>query len=149
MDFPARVVASVKAPQLLIEALGVKPVEVLSDASNYTAVFEDATAVRELVPDLSAIALLDRSGVVVTAHGDEGFDFVSRYFAPGKGIPEDPVTGGAHCALAPYWSRRLGKTELLAYQASRRGGEMICRVMGDRVELEGNCVFFFEGYAEI
>jgi predicted PhzF superfamily epimerase YddE/YHI9 len=84
------------------------------------------------------------AGIVATAPGDGGHDFVSRYFAPAKGIPEDPVTGGAHCALAPFWAERLGKTDLRAFQASRRGGELICRLRGDRVELEGACVFYLE-----
>jgi len=74
---------------------------------------------------------------------------VSRYFAPAKGIDEDPVTGGAHCALAPYWAARLGKTQLRAYQASRRGGEIVCRIKGERVELEGRCILFIRGQAEI
>jgi predicted PhzF superfamily epimerase YddE/YHI9 len=87
--------------------------------------------------------------LIVTAAGDEGYDFVSRYFAPAKGIPEDPVTGGAHCALAPYWARRLGKNPLHAWQASRRGGELVCRVVGERVELHGTCVFYLEGEVEI
>ena len=78
-----------------------------------------------------------RPGVIVTASGDGGFDFVSRYFAPAKGMPEDPVTGGAHCMLAPYWATRLGKTAFRAFQASPRGGEIVCRLVGDRVELEG------------
>ena len=74
---------------------------------------------------------------------------VSRYFAPAKGVPEDPVTGGAHCMLAPYWSRRLGRTAFRAFQASRRGGEIVCRLIGGRVELEGGCVFYLEGTVEI
>ena len=85
----------------------------------------------------------------MTAGGEGIHDFISRYFAPAKGIPEDPVTGSAHCALAPYWGRRLGKTDLRAFQASPRGGEVICRLIGDRVELEGACVFYLEGMAEI
>jgi predicted PhzF superfamily epimerase YddE/YHI9 len=85
----------------------------------------------------------------VTAPGEGTYDFVSRYFAPRKGIPEDPVTGAAHCMLAPYWAKRLGKTVFRAFQASRRGGEIICRVVGDRVELEGACVFYLEGAVEI
>src|SRR6185312_7369104 len=80
--------------------------------------------------------------------GDGPYDFVSRYFAPAKGIPEDPVTGGAHCMLAPYWAERLGKKAFRAFQASPRGGEIICRLMGDRVELEGTCVFYLEGEME-
>ena len=136
-------------PPGLAEALGVVPLEVLSDTFNYIALLESAQLVRELAPDIAAIARMDRSGVVVTAPGDETYDFVSRYFAPAKGIPEDPVTGGAHCALAPYWAKRLGKTAFRAYQASRRGGEITCRLAGDRVELEGSCVFYLEGEVEI
>lgn len=85
----------------------------------------------------------------VTAAGGGEHDFVSRYFAPAKGIPEDPVTGGAHCQLVPYWAERLKRTEFRAYQASSRGGEIVCRLQGDRVELEGACVFYMEGVAEI
>jgi predicted PhzF superfamily epimerase YddE/YHI9 len=98
---------------------------------------------------MAALARLDRSGVIVTAAGDGTHDFVSRYFAPAKGIPEDPVTGAAHCMLAPYWAARLGKADLRAFQASRRGGEVICRLRGERVELEGACVFYLEGTVEI
>ena len=87
--------------------------------------------------------------VIVTAPRDGSWDFVSRYFAPAKGIPEDPVTGAAHCMLVPYWARRLDKTEFRAFQASRRGGEIVCRQVGDRVELEGSCVFYLEGEVEI
>jgi predicted PhzF superfamily epimerase YddE/YHI9 len=87
------------------------------------------------------------AGVIVTAAGDGGYDCVSRYFAPAKGIPEDPVTGGAHCALTPYWAERLGKTHVRAYQASARGGEMLCQLKEDRVHLTGSCVFFIEGEA--
>jgi len=149
MDFPVRPSEPVATPPGLAEALGVVPVEVLSDAFNYIVLLESAQLVRDLAPDIAAIARMDRSGVVVTAPGDETYDFVSRYFAPAKGIPEDPVTGGAHCALAPYWAKRLGKTAFRAYQASRRGGEITCRLAGDRVELEGSCVFYLEGEVEI
>jgi len=149
MDFPVRPSVPVETPPGLAEALGVVPVEVLSDTFNYIVLLENAQLVRDLAPDIAAIARMDRSGVIVTAPGDETYDFVSRYFAPAKGIPEDPVTGGAHCALAPYWAKRLGKTALRAYQASRRGGEITCRLTGDRVELEGSCVFYLEGEVEI
>ena len=149
MDFPVRPSVPVATPPGLAEALGVVPVEVLSDTFNYIVLLENAQLVRGLAPDIAAIARMDRSGLVVTAPGDETYDFVSRYFAPAKGIPEDPVTGGAHCALAPYWAKRLGKTAFRAYQASRRGGEITCRLAGDRVELEGSCVFYLEGEVEI
>ena len=145
MNFPVRVPRSIPLPEGLTEALGIEPVEMLDDGFNYIAVLHDLEAVRSLTPDMAAIARLDRPGVVVTARGDQRWDCVSRYFAPAKGIPEDPVTGGAHCGLAPYWSARLGKRELRAYQASARGGELVCRVVGNRVELEGACVFYLEG----
>ena len=126
----------------------MRPSEVLSNAFNYLAVLKNEQVLRELSPDMAAIARLDRSGVIVTASGDGHFDFVSRYFAPAKGIPEDPVTGAAHCMLAPYWAGLLGKTEFRAFQASARGGEIICRLRNDRVELEGSCVFYLEGQVE-
>jgi PhzF family phenazine biosynthesis protein len=149
MDFPQLPSQPVAPPPLLIEALGVVPLEVHAHASNYLALVDDAQVVRELAPDMAKIALLDRGGVIVTAAGDAGYDFVSRYFAPAKGVPEDPATGSAHCMLAPYWAQRLGKSEFRAFQASSRGGEIICRLVGDRTELEGNCVFYMEGEAEV
>jgi PhzF family phenazine biosynthesis protein len=149
MNFPARPSERVSTPPSLAEALGVTPVEVLANQFNYMALLVSAQIVRQLAPDMSAVAHLDRPGVIVTAQGDGGYDFVSRYFAPAKGIPEDPVTGSAHCMLAPYWAGRLGKATFRAYQASRRGGEITCRVIGDRVELEGSCVFYLEGEVEI
>lgn len=149
MDFPARIARTVVAPYGLAAALGARPLEVMADEFNYLVRLESPQVIRELTPNLAAIAALDRSGVIVTAAGDGDYDFTSRYFAPAKGIPEDPVTGGAHCALTPYWSERLGKTALYAYQASPRGGEIQCRFGGDRVELQGTCVFYLEGEAEI
>ncbi|WP_437815952.1 PhzF family phenazine biosynthesis protein [Sorangium sp. So ce1078] len=149
MNFPSRQFVATTPPPNLAEALGAVPVEVLTDAFNYIAVLKDAQAVRALSPDIAAIARMDRAGVVVTAPGDASYDFVSRYFAPAKGIPEDPVTGGAHCALTPYWAARLNKTALFAFQASRRGGELVCRLVDDRVELEGTCVFYLEGKVAI
>ena len=95
------------------------------------------------------IAWEHRPDPIAAGGRSHSYDFISRYFAPAKGIPEDPVTGAAHCMLAPYWAKRLGKTEFRAYQASQRGGEIICRLIGDRVELEGNCVFYLQGEVEI
>ncbi|MBZ5525453.1 MAG: PhzF family phenazine biosynthesis protein [Acidobacteriia bacterium] len=149
MDFPARPSEQVALPPGLAEALGAVPVEVFVNKFNYMVLLESVQVVRELAPDMAAIARMDRSGVIVTAAGDGNYDFVSRYFCPAKGIPEDPVTGGAHCMLAPYWAKRLGKTVFHAFQASRRGGEIICRLAGDRVELEGTCVFYMKGEVEI
>jgi PhzF family phenazine biosynthesis protein len=149
MDFPARPSEPVKTPAGLAEALGVIPVEVFANEFNYLALLESGQVLRALVPDMAAIARLNRGGVIVTAPGDGIYDFISRYFAPAKGIPEDPVTGGAHTMLAPYWAERLGKTVFRAFQASRRGGEIICRLVGDRIEMEGACVFYLEGEVEI
>ena len=85
----------------------------------------------------------------MTAPSDGDYDFVSRHFAPAKGIPADPVTGGAHCMLAPYWAKRLGKIEFRAFKASQRGGEIVCRLVDDRTELQGECVFYLEGEVEV
>jgi PhzF family phenazine biosynthesis protein len=149
MNFPSRLSDRVATPAGLAEALGVEPVEVFENKFNYMALLENEAIVRALAPDMAALARMDRNGVIVTAAGEGIYDFVSRYFAPAKGIPEDPVTGAAHCMLAPYWSNRLGKTEFRAFQASKRGGEVVCRLAEDRIELEGNCVFYLEGNVEI
>jgi PhzF family phenazine biosynthesis protein len=149
LDFPARPSTPVAPPAGIAEALGSAPAAVHANAFNYMAIFETADQVRALAPDMPALAALDRPGMIVTAPGDGGYDFVSRYFAPAKGIAEDPVTGAAHCMLAPYWAARLGKTDFRAWQASKRGGEVLCRLRGDRVELEGRCVFYLEGIATI
>ena len=149
MNFPARRVSPVQSDDELSRILGAEPIELHSDnLNNYVAVMEHAGVVRALTPDLTAMARLARIGVIGTARGDNGYDIVSRYFAPAKGIPEDPVTGGAHCALTPFWTARLNRQELRAYQASRRGGEMICRMVGDRVELQASAVFYLEGEIE-
>jgi PhzF family phenazine biosynthesis protein len=149
MDFPARPSERVTPPPGLAEALGVIPTEVFGNAFNYLALLESPQVLRNITPDMAAIARQDRPGLIVTSPGDDHFDFLSRYFAPAKGIPEDPVTGSAHCVLAPYWANRLGKTSFRAFQCSPRGGEVQCRLKGDRVELEGSCVFYLEGQVEI
>lgn len=149
LNFPIRPSERVPGPETLAAALGAEPVEVYGNAFNYMAILEDEATVRALTPDFGKIAAYDRPGVIVTAAGRAPYDCVSRYFAPAKGINEDPVTGAAHTMLAPYWAERLGKSELFAFQASRRGGEIRCRLMGDRVLLEGACVFYMEGTAEI
>jgi predicted PhzF superfamily epimerase YddE/YHI9 len=149
MDFPARPSDPVAVSDALMEALHAAPDELHVNAFNYMAVFAGEDIVRDLAPSLAAVARLDRVGLIVTAPGEGAYDFVSRYFAPAKGIPEDPVTGAAHCMLAPYWAARLRKTSLRAFQASRRGGEVVCRLVGERVELEGSCVFYLEGEVEL
>ena len=149
MDFPARPSTRMAdPPAALAAALGTHPREVHVNEFNYLALLPDAETVRGLLPDFAALARLDRPGVIVTARGDDAFDFTSRYFAPAKGIDEDPVTGGAHCMLAPFWAPRLGKTEFVARQASSRGGTVHCALRGERVSLEGSCVFYLEGEVE-
>ncbi|HSN16753.1 MAG TPA: PhzF family phenazine biosynthesis protein [Gammaproteobacteria bacterium] len=149
LDFPARPSEITSAPQGLAGALGAELEEVAVNQFNYLARVASLEVLRSLKPDMAAVQRIDRPGIIVTAPGDGRYDFYSRYFAPAKGIPEDPVTGAAHCMLAPYWSQRLGKTDFRAFQASPRGGEVLCRLRGGRVELEGSAVFYMEGEAEI
>jgi PhzF family phenazine biosynthesis protein len=149
MDFPARPSERIPPPPLLADALGIVPNDVFGNTFNYLAVLGNARELRQLTPDMAAIARLDRPGIIVTSVGEGNYDFFSRYFAPAKGIPEDPVTGAAHCMLTPYWAGRLGKTAFRAFQCSPRGGEVLCRLQRDRVELEGSCVFYLQGEIEI
>ena len=143
LDFPARPVAEGVVPNELTEALGARPAEVLK-GRDYFAIFATQSEVAALQPDLARVAQLDLQGVVVTAPGDD-CDFVSRYFAPQVGIPEDPVTGSTHCTLIPYWSARLGKKDLFARQISARGGELYCEDRGARVGIGGDAVTYAEG----
>ena len=150
LDFPARPPAPCPPPASIAEALGHVPVQTLR-AAVLLAVFESEAVVRSLQPDMALVAGLDPHGVIVTAPGaaSSGVDFVSRYFAPNIGVPEDPVTGSAHCTLVPYWSARLDKKTLHAHQVSRRGGELWCEMAGDRVFLSGNAAPYLEGVIEI
>jgi PhzF family phenazine biosynthesis protein len=143
MDFPAQPPAACEVPAQLLSGLGAQPEAVLC-SEDYFAVFAHEEDILNLKPDMNALASLGLRGVIATAPGREA-DFVSRFFAPGIGIPEDPVTGSAHCALTPYWSRRLGKKELHARQISRRGGEIFCRDLGERVEISGRAVLYMQG----
>jgi PhzF family phenazine biosynthesis protein len=135
-------------PARFLAALGTPPAQVLG-AAKYLAVFDSAEEVAALKPDFAALAHIDRDGVIATAPGPAGgagaCDFVSRYFAPHAGIPEDPVTGSAHCTLVPYWARRLGKAALSARQISARGGELFCEDRGSRVSLAGEATLYLEG----
>ena len=145
MDFPAKAEEPAEAPPNLASALGIQPKYVGRNVFDYIVEVESEAAVRALAPDLGMLRRLPVRGIIVTAAGSNGYDFVSRFFAPGSGIDEDPVTGSAHCCLAPYWSARLGKPELLAYQASPRGGVVRVRVAGDRVFLGGQAVTVLRG----
>lgn len=142
MDFPAAPPVLCVPPGRLLESLGQQPVEVLS-ADDYFVVFDSEDTVRSVRPDFAKLAGLDLRGVIITARGKQ-VDFVSRFFAPKFGIPEDPVTGSAHCALAPYWSAKLGRQVLNARQVSKRGGDIQCELKGNRVALAGYAVTFME-----
>lgn len=142
MDFPARPPAPCMLSEILLKGLGQRPVEVLA-ANDYMAVFDSEATVRAITPDQSLLSQLDLRGVIATARGTD-VDFVSRFFAPKSGIPEDPVTGSAHCTLAPYWANKLGKNILSARQVSKRGGNIACEVNSGRVFLSGYAVTFME-----
>jgi PhzF family phenazine biosynthesis protein len=144
MDFPSHAPTPCDVPENLSEALDKKPLAVL--ASNYyLAVYESEEDVRSVNPYMKLIKELDRLAVIITAKGNK-VDFVSRFFAPAVGIPEDPVTGSAHCTLIPYWSKELNKTKLVAQQLSCRGGEIFCEYKNDRVVIAGHATLFLEGY---
>lgn len=136
LDFPAQMPSESGATVELASALGVEVVDALSNASHLLALLESEQAVKDCHPDYAALARLPYLGVIVTARSDD-YDFVSRFFAPAIGLNEDPVTGAAHCSLIPYWSRRLNKLQMRAYQCSSRGGELWCRLEGDRVSIAG------------
>lgn len=142
MDFPACPPTPCDLPETLAEGLGQRPIEVWA-ADDYLAVFDSEATVRAITPNQALLGQLDLRGVIITAPGRD-VDFVSRFFAPKFGIPEDPVTGSAHCALAPYWASKLGKNILSARQLSRRGGNLTCEVKADRVTLTGSAVTFME-----
>ncbi len=142
LDFPVKVVTPAPAPPELLPALGVEQaVFVGKNAFDYLVEVDSEETLRKLAPDHTTLRRIPVRGVIVTAKSSAGeFDFVSRFFAPGSGIDEDPVTGSAHCALGPYWSEKLGKTEFTAFQASPRGGVVRVRLEGDRVLLGGQAV---------
>jgi PhzF family phenazine biosynthesis protein len=147
LDFPAKREESIAPPEGLLDALGVAVARYVGQNNlDYLVEIESEAMVRGLKPDDRALALLPVRGVIVTSRAEAGpYDFISRFFAPGSGIAEDPVTGSAHCCLAPYWQERLSKTEMVGYQASARGGVVHVRVAGDRVMLGGQAVTVMRG----
>lgn len=156
LDFPAWPPKPVVTPPVLGQAFGVRPEQVLA-ARYYLCIFRDAGMIRSLEPDLAALRRLDKP-VIVSAPGPDSAasesgagacDFVSRFFAPGAGIDEDPVTGSAHCILAPYWAQRLGKTRMTAFQVSPRGGELMVELEGARVMIGGRAAPYLEGTIDV
>lgn len=141
MDFPAERDQPTPAPAALAAGLHADPVYVGRNRLDYLVEVDSETTVRRLAPDFQRLAEIDTRGIIVTALADaDGFDFVSRFFAPGTGVTEDPVTGSAHCCLGPYWQRRLGRSNFTAWQASERGGLVKVTVCGERVVLSGQAV---------
>jgi PhzF family phenazine biosynthesis protein len=147
LDFPATPPEKCETPDGLLDALGLgSAIYVGRPRFDYLVEVESEAVVRALAPDFAKLRFLGVRGVMVTARSDDSqFDFVSRLFAPGAGVDEDPVTGSAHCALTPYWAAKLGKTTLSAYQASARGGKLQCTLAGDRVKLAGRAITVLRG----
>ncbi|MCW5964302.1 MAG: PhzF family phenazine biosynthesis protein [Bryobacterales bacterium] len=152
MDFPATPARPAVVKRDLVRAMGAQPLTVL-ESRDIVFVYDDADQVKRLQPDIHALMRLVPFGLIATApgvtSGEESCDFVSRFFAPAMGVPEDPVTGSAHCTLTPYWAERTGKTSLFARQVSSRGGELWCSLHGDRVHLEGEAVLYMRGEIEV
>jgi PhzF family phenazine biosynthesis protein len=147
LDFPARPGDPCEAPEELVKGLGCTPM-VTAKARDFLAVFESEEVVRELDPDMTLLAKLDCLGIIATAPGKD-CDFVSRFFAPRAGVPEDPVCGSAHCTLIPYWANRLGRSELRALQLSSRGGELFCEHRDGRVGIGGRAVTYSTGFLHV
>jgi len=146
LDFPASPTEPVDPPEGLLDGFDARATYLGKTRFDYLAELPGEAAVRDAAPDFVALKRLGLRGVIVTARSENPeFDFVSRFFAPGAGINEDPVTGSAHCALAPYWAHKLGKTEMVAFQASKRGGTVHVRLVGDRIKLAGRAVTILRG----
>lgn len=143
LDFPTWPLARAEN-QDVAKAMGEVPRELWASVP-YLAVYDSAAEVAALTPDLTAVAKLELDGVIATAPGESGIDYVSRYFAPAAGIPEDPATGSSHCVLMPYWSKRLGRQRLVGRQISRRGGDFRCELVGNRVRIGGQAVCYLKG----
>lgn len=153
MSLPSDIVAALNDPKQaedVGEALGTRPPAELYTGKNILAVFRTAADIRNIKgPGEVARVIPKDKGLIATAEGDEGYDFVSRYFAPHHGIPEDPVTGSAHCALTPFWAKRFGRKTLRARQVSPRGGDLVCTDAGARTILSGSCALYLRGEIEV
>jgi len=147
MNFPAMPPTKTDGIEEMADALGARPGQYLA-ARDALVVLDSEAELRALSPDMAKLTTFTYLGTIATAPGDE-VDFVSRFFAPRHGIPEDPVTGSAHCQLIPYWAKRLGKTKMLARQISKRGGTIYCEHLGDRVKIGGRALTFMRGEIEL
>ena len=147
LNFPTDELVEIQAPEKLIATLGKVPVKIFKGKSDYLLIYSSQKEIEGIEPDFTQLAKLDGRGIIVSAMGDEA-DFVSRFFAPQSGINEDPVTGSAHTSLIPYWSKELNKTQLTAKQLSKRGGNLLCEYLGDRVKISGKAVLYMIGEIE-
>lgn len=148
LDFPADKLKETQAPDKLIDAIGKIPAKVFKGKTDYLFIYLSQKEIEEIKPDFKQLAKLDGRGIIVSARGNE-VDFVSRFFAPQSGVDEDPVTGSAHTSLTPYWSEELNKTILTAKQLSKRGGELVCEFLVDRIKISGKAVLYLIGEIEI
>ncbi len=148
LNFPADIIKKIDIPDDLIKAIGKKPIEAYKGKTDYLLVYLTQKEIEEINPDFEMVKKSGVRGVIATASGDK-VDFVSRFFAPSVGVNEDPVTGSAHTTLTPYWARVLGKKELTAMQLSKREGNLICKLINDRVEISGYAVTYLEGIIKI
>jgi PhzF family phenazine biosynthesis protein len=146
LDFPAQTITKSKAPEGLIEGIGRKPLEIFRASDDYLLVFKSQKDIEEISPNFNTLKQIKARGVIVTSRAKlKRLDFVSRFFAPGSGIDEDPVTGSAHTKLVPYWANILGKNELVSEQISTRKGFLKCKLVGDRVLMAGKGKLFLKG----
>jgi len=148
LDFPADSMEQVDLPDELVDAIGLSPLLAFKGKTDYMLVYSIQQEIEQIKPNMHKLIQTEARGVIVTAPGEE-VDFVSRFFAPQVGVPEDPVTGSAHTSLMPYWSGRLGKQELRAIQHSKRRGDLKCKLIDDRVEISGRAVTYLEGMIHI
>ncbi len=144
LDFPQDQLKPIKIPEILTKAFGIQPLEAYQGNADFLLIFDTQTQIENFAPNFDLIAQAGNRGVIVSAKGDT-VDFVSRFFAPQIGIPEDPVTGSAHTSLAPFWAKKLGKNKLTAQQLSKRGGGLLCELKGERVLISGNAVTYLVG----
>lgn len=147
LNFPTASFSQVEPPEIITRALGKRPSEVYF-SSDYLAVFDSEKDISDIRPDFQLLSQLETRGIIITAKGTD-VDFVSRFFAPAFGINEDPVTGSAHTILTPYWAEKLNKSELTAHQLSERRGKLLCKLLGDRVEISGKAVTYLTGAIDI
>ena len=148
LNFPVEEIKQVTVDESLYKGIGIKPTEAYKSSSDLLLVYGSQSEIEKIIPQFDLINTINARGVIVTAKGDK-VDFVSRFFGPQVGVPEDPVTGSAHTKLIPYWSEKLGKKELSAVQVSKRRGELKCKYLNDRVEIAGEAVTYLMGYIEI